>query len=165
MGPMNHNHHWAHCKNNPRKAIALPMGCQAKEMGHTLTHWCPDKMAYILQMTFSVKRFFFILIYWYLFLRIQEVNFSFKIRLGAWQVRSHYLHLQWNGIIILMKFSLLAAPDVVIWQCPVHPVMKISSKWLNYFSFSVWWPSSLMRKCPTKLNVSLLSPWLPQWYH
>ena len=40
-----------------------------------------------------------------------------------------------ENIIILKKFPSLVALNVVIWQLPVQPMMKISSKW-QYFHFS-----------------------------
>ena len=70
---------------------------------HWLTHWGRDKMAAIIQTTFSnafswMKMYEFRLrFHWSLFLRVQLSIFHhwFRWWLGAGQVRSHYLNQWW----------------------------------------------------------------------
>ena len=60
----------------------------------------------------------------------------------------------WNKVIILTKFSSLS-----IWQLPVQPLMKISSKW-RHLSFSVYElrAGDILRNIQRDLVVSMDAP-------
>ena len=73
-----------------------------------------------------------------------------------------------RNVVILMKWSSLAALDIVIWQLPMQPVMKISPNWwhlhfgvVNTYLTGSWETWQLFQICNQNTSSSLTSSILP----